>query len=113
MVGKLESKLNKVLCFQDTQKKLLYRQYVKEKEARAHQIAMMRHLGMTGVKSGSEKDINPEDKLEEKTFQWTDRSQFVSIDDLDTSTSRAMESPPGACSTLRKSPSGDSVSPGR
>jgi hypothetical protein len=33
--GKLESKIKQVLCFQDSQKKIMYCQHVKEKEARA------------------------------------------------------------------------------
>jgi hypothetical protein len=35
--GRLESKLKQVLCFQDSKKKILYLQHVKEKEARARQ----------------------------------------------------------------------------
>jgi hypothetical protein len=31
-----------------------------------------------------------------QSFQWTDRDQFVSVDDMDAGTSRAMESPLGA-----------------
>jgi hypothetical protein len=54
--GKLESKLKQVLCFQDSQKKIMYRQHVKEKEAQACQVWMMRHLGMTDISSGSNKD---------------------------------------------------------
>jgi hypothetical protein len=57
--GKLESKLKQVLCFQDSQKKIKYRQHVKEKEARARQVRMMRHLGMTDISGGSEKIITP------------------------------------------------------
>jgi hypothetical protein len=51
-------------------------------------------MGITDEKSGSEKDITPEEKRMEKTFQWTDQSQFVSVDDLEGSTSHSMESPP-------------------
>jgi hypothetical protein len=35
---------------------------------------MMRHMGMTYKKSGFEKDITPEYKWMEKTFQWIDMS---------------------------------------
>jgi hypothetical protein len=62
----------------------MYRQHVKEKEARARQKLMMRHLGIPDVKSGSEDDITPEENWVEKnfeSFQWTDRIQFVSVDD--------------------------------
>jgi hypothetical protein len=59
--GKLESKLKQALCFQDSQKKIMYRQHVKEKEARACQISMMCHLGMPNVHSGSEKTITTEE----------------------------------------------------
>jgi hypothetical protein len=59
---------------------------------------MMRHLGMQDINSGSKNDITPEEKWVDKNFQsyWTDMSQFVSVDDLDTDTSCAMESPPDA-----------------
>jgi hypothetical protein len=95
-MGKLGSKLKQVLCFQDAQKKLMYRHHVKEKEARAHQIKMMHHLAMEDVQSGSEKVISPEEKWVKENFQWTDGSQFVSADDLEGDTSHAMESPPHA-----------------
>jgi hypothetical protein len=67
--GKLESKLKQVLCFQDSQKKIMYRQHVKEKEARACQVLMMHHLGMPNVSSGSEKIITLEEKWVEDHFQ--------------------------------------------
>jgi hypothetical protein len=54
----------------------MYHQHVKEKEARAQQVSMVRHLGRPDVHSGSEKDITPENKWVEKhfqSFQWTDR----------------------------------------
>jgi hypothetical protein len=40
----------------------MYHQQVKEKEARARQVLMMRHLGMPDVCSGSEKVITPKEK---------------------------------------------------
>jgi hypothetical protein len=54
---------------------------------------------MPDVSSGSEKIITPEEKWVEdhfQSFQWTARDQFVSADDIDAGTSRAMESPPDA-----------------
>jgi hypothetical protein len=77
----------------------MYHQHVKEKEARAQQVSMVCHLGRPDVHSGSEKDITPENKWVEKhfqSFQWTDREQFVSVDDKNVGTSCAMESPPDA-----------------
>jgi hypothetical protein len=74
--GKLESKLKQVLCFQDSQKKIMYCQHFKEKEARARQVRMMHHLGMTDISNGSEKIITPEEKWVEEhfqSFQWTAR----------------------------------------
>jgi hypothetical protein len=97
--GNLESNIKQVLRFQETQKKLMYHQHVKEKEAICRQKMMMHHLGMPDVKSRSEDNITPKEKWVEhnfKSFQWTDRDQFVSVDDLDASTSHAMESPPDA-----------------
>jgi hypothetical protein len=47
----------------------MYRQPVKEKEARAHQVRMMHHLGMTDISSGSKKIITPEEKWVEEHFQ--------------------------------------------
>jgi hypothetical protein len=35
---------------------------------------MMHHMGMTDEKSGSKKDITPEEKWVAKTFQWTYKS---------------------------------------
>jgi hypothetical protein len=55
---------------------------------------MMRHMGISDIKSGSEKDMTHKDKWMEKTFQWTDRSQLVSVDDLQGGSSHAMESRP-------------------
>jgi hypothetical protein len=95
-MAKIESKLKQVLCFQDVQKKHMYRQHVKEKEARARQLKMMHHMGLTHEKSGSEKSITLEEKWMENTFQWTDHNQFVLVEDLSADTSRAMESPPHA-----------------
>jgi hypothetical protein len=66
--GKLESKLRQVLCFQNSQKKIMYHQHVKEKEAQARQVLMMCHLGMPDVHSGSEKTIPPEEKWVEDHF---------------------------------------------
>jgi hypothetical protein len=74
----------------------MYQQHVKEKEARARQFSMLHHLGMKDVKSGSGKDVTPEDKWVKENFQWTNMSQFVHADDLEGGTSRAMESPPHA-----------------
>jgi hypothetical protein len=71
----------------------MYMQHVKDKEARACPLKMMRYLGLIDEKSGSEKSITLEEKWMENTFQWSDRIQFVLVEDLGGGTSHAMESP--------------------
>jgi hypothetical protein len=68
-------------------------QHDKEKEGRACPLKMMHYLGLTDEKSGSEKSITLEEKWMENTFQWSNRIQFVLVEDLGGGTSRAMESP--------------------